>query len=356
MKKIGLLTFHNNTNYGSWLQTYALYKVVYDLGYEIEVIDYRSGKDSYMEIITISNFIEILRNIKIEKLSTIRNVLKIQTSFKADKRKRWKISKLIYKEKNIKKLNKNYDIFLIGSDLVWDIRYAGSHTYMLNFADSSKKRISYAASYGYETIPEKEKKFFKKYLSKFQKITVREKNSKEELTKLLDRPIEHVCDPTMLLENNEWKKFIKPNKRKKKYVLIYMPDSKKRIEKEARRYSRKHHCEVLIISKLKQKDGICPYSIEEFLNLFYYSEKIFTGSYHGLVFSIYFQKEFAYINRTPANRMQSLAKKLGLEQYEVDNPQFDLEKKIDYVLIKEKEQEFRDKSKKILEEMLKNAV
>lgn len=356
MKKIGLLTFHNNTNYGSWLQTYALYKVVHDLDYEIEVIDYRSEKDSYMEIISMSNFSELLQDIKIEKLSAIKNVLKIQVNFKNNKRKYWKLSNLIYTEKNVEKLNKEYDIFLIGSDLVWDIRYAGSHTYMLNFAHSNKKRISYAASYGYETIPEKEKKFFKKYLLQFQKITVREKNSKEELTKLLNMPVEYVCDPTMLLENSEWKKFVKPNKRKNKYVLVYMPDNKKKIVKEARRYCRKYHCDILIISKTKEKDSICPYSIEEFLSLFYYAEKIFTGSYHGLVFSVYFEKEFAYINRMPANRMQSLAEKLGLDQYEINNPVFDLEKKIDYVPIKEKEQEFRHTSKKILEEMLKDAI
>lgn len=40
MKKIGLITIHDTLNYGSLLQTYALYKAIESLGVEIELIDY----------------------------------------------------------------------------------------------------------------------------------------------------------------------------------------------------------------------------------------------------------------------------------------------------------------------------
>lgn len=39
--KIGLLTFHDTTNFGSLLQTFGLYKKILDLGYDIEVVDYQ---------------------------------------------------------------------------------------------------------------------------------------------------------------------------------------------------------------------------------------------------------------------------------------------------------------------------
>ena len=38
--KIGLITYHHTTNFGSLLQTYGLYKKVKDLGFECEIIDY----------------------------------------------------------------------------------------------------------------------------------------------------------------------------------------------------------------------------------------------------------------------------------------------------------------------------
>ena len=39
--KIGLLTFHDTNNFGSYLQTYGLYKKIKDLGYECDVVDYQ---------------------------------------------------------------------------------------------------------------------------------------------------------------------------------------------------------------------------------------------------------------------------------------------------------------------------
>ena len=39
--KIGLLTYHDTTNYGATLQCYALAKAITGLGYECEIIDYQ---------------------------------------------------------------------------------------------------------------------------------------------------------------------------------------------------------------------------------------------------------------------------------------------------------------------------
>lgn len=41
MTKVGLLTFHRSTNFGSYLQAYALYHKICYLGCDCEVIDYR---------------------------------------------------------------------------------------------------------------------------------------------------------------------------------------------------------------------------------------------------------------------------------------------------------------------------
>ena len=41
MKKIGLITFHDTTNFGSFLQTFGLYKAINDMGYTCKVLDYK---------------------------------------------------------------------------------------------------------------------------------------------------------------------------------------------------------------------------------------------------------------------------------------------------------------------------
>ena len=37
--KIGILTFHDTTNFGSLLQTYGLYKKISDFGYDCDIIN-----------------------------------------------------------------------------------------------------------------------------------------------------------------------------------------------------------------------------------------------------------------------------------------------------------------------------
>ena len=39
--KVGLITFHDTTNFGSLLQTYGLYRAIEKCGAECEVIDYQ---------------------------------------------------------------------------------------------------------------------------------------------------------------------------------------------------------------------------------------------------------------------------------------------------------------------------
>ena len=55
--RVGILTFHDALNYGAVLQCYALQNTLMNLGYEVEVIDYKND--------LLINFIHrfILRNL-----------------------------------------------------------------------------------------------------------------------------------------------------------------------------------------------------------------------------------------------------------------------------------------------------
>lgn len=345
MRNIGLITFCDNTNYGSFLQTYALYKYVERMGISIELIDYRKKVPDY-ERMTIGGIRRIIQEKGYDYgIPLIINIVRMQISFDRLISKTMTKSRK-YTNKTIKKCRGKYKILLVGSDLVWDLRYAGDYTYMLDFADDTVRKIAYAASYGYESIPEIEREKFREKLSLFQQITVREKNEKEDLQKLLEKTVLHVCDPTMLMENEFWLKFIQKNKRCRKYVVIYMPDSAQKLTKEAKRYARRIGAEIYFVDKAVKER--CPKNPEDFLTLLYYAEKVFTASYHGLLFSIYFKKEFAFAKRQPSNRLDSLEEVLGLEEYNIFSKKYNREKKVDYKKIKLREQEFREKSRNIL--------
>lgn len=44
MNKVGIITFHGAHNYGSSLQAYALQKTISNLGYDCEIINFRTEK------------------------------------------------------------------------------------------------------------------------------------------------------------------------------------------------------------------------------------------------------------------------------------------------------------------------
>lgn len=54
--KIGLLTFHDTNNFGSYLQAYGLYKKIEDLGYKCDVVDYQCESIIEREIPKPFNF------------------------------------------------------------------------------------------------------------------------------------------------------------------------------------------------------------------------------------------------------------------------------------------------------------
>ena len=43
MKKVGIITYHRAENFGAFLQCFALQKTIEELGYRVEVIDYRQS-------------------------------------------------------------------------------------------------------------------------------------------------------------------------------------------------------------------------------------------------------------------------------------------------------------------------
>lgn len=351
MEKVGIITFCDNTNYGSFLQTYGLYKAIEQLGVNVELIDYRKDVPDY-ERITISGIKRILDKNGYEKgLRLIFNTYKMQKAFDLLIVKMMKKS-AVYNRSTILKCHHKYNTYIVGSDLVWDVRYAGDYTYMLDFVDTNIRKISYAASYGYEEIPDEEKPLFKEYLSKFNDISVREMNAKDELSELLERNVYHVCDPTMLLSNDFWKGFITKQCFQYKYVVVYLPDPKLDILREAKRYARKHRLRVYFVDKANS--DMCPKDPIAFLNLIYYAEKVFTASYHGVLFSVYFEKEFAFIKGKPSNRLDTVSSVLGLEEYNINSDSYNPEKSVNYREIKEKEEGFRKRSREILKDMVIN--
>ncbi len=354
--KIGILTFQDSSNFGSALQTYALWKKVNDYGYDCEIIDYICDeiKKNELPSIKLGNIKEIKETIAwfiygkyyYKKHNNIFNFLTTNAKMSKDK----------YYKNNISLTNKIYDTFLVGSDIVWSPELTGEYTYFLDFVNKDKKKISFSSSVG-NPFNQEEKKNVKKLISSFEHIAVRESQSKEWIEEISHKKIEVVCDPTMLLTEKEWDNFIGKRIIEEKYVLVYFNDHIGKCLNDAIEYANNNNLKVYFINYGRKKskfETIRPTTIEEFLNLIKYAECVFTASYHGLLFSIYFNKNFLYYNRAHKSRMESLAKILGIEGQ--DGSKVDIFKykfDISWNKINEKVDKFREKSLKVLENELK---
>ena len=325
MKKIGILTFHNAYNYGAVLQCYALQKVIGNKNFNVEVINYNDFNvmDSYRF------FPKNNRNLK----SFIKSVIKVVLFYGKTKKRYNKFDEFI-KNNYILSKNKytkedllnedsiNYDCLITGSDQVWSISIVGelSDIYTLNFANDKINKISYAASVGDASTIKRNKNLFKNKISKINHISVREDDAKNELEKILTKPIEVVLDPTLLLKSVDWNNLTNTDDSKKeKYILAYVVQADEEYIKIVNDLSEKTGLKVIHFDKRNPgyKNVLKSAYTEgplEFVNYIKNADYVVATSFHATVFSVIFNKKFFIVpHRKTGARVTNLLDKLGIE-------------------------------------------
>ena len=349
MKKIAVITLHRVRNYGSVLQTYATQKVLSDLNTDPVIIDYyrKDQKDDVLLDNTIKasgvfnkNFLTRMVG-KIILKKSINNQLKVYNDFL---NKNVKLTKnKYYSLEELKENTPVADIYMTGSDQVWNSSWNKGidKAYFLDFVPKGKRRVAYSGSFGKEKLDDEEKEITKEMLEKYEYLGVRESSAKEIINDLgIKKNVEHVLDPTLLLDKKEWEKFeIDIPEKEKEYILVYQLNSRnKEFDKYVKNLSKNKNIKVIRVSnqiyqKLKYGKFVnCP-SVEEFISYFLNAKYIVTDSFHATAFAINFNKQFVDIFPPKfSKRLQSILDLTGLQDRRItDFNNFDIiEKKIDY--------------------------
>lgn len=203
-KRITLVTWLGGGNFGTSLQSFALHRKLQDLGYSVTFLSGCPKK------FTIKNKIKYVLGLIGVDLSSIKRKIKGEKfTPKQKKLKRfiqdnYHLAEAINSKRQLDRIVDNTDVFVTGSDQIWNTVYCFNPFYFLDFA-KDKKRIAYASSMGISDFPNEHKQAVKSLLSKFQHIGVREQTAAKAISSLLDRnDIRQVLDPTFLLDKKDW--------------------------------------------------------------------------------------------------------------------------------------------------------
>ena len=337
--KVGILTILNVNNYGAELQCCALYRKLQQLGYDAEVINYLFGihPEHVFDGEKRTVPIPLKQLIKVKLLPVVQNMFcMFHQKNKRLRNKRFDefhakynhLTSTVYPSvKSLYEAKFNYDVLCIGSDQVWNYMKGYSlEPFFACFDKNNTKKITYASSIGLSSLSVEAEQVFKKELANFASISVREQQASEILEKLLNRKIDVVLDPTLILNKKEWLEVAKYEMcPKEKYLLVYIVTIKPcdYVLTLARHIAKRRNLKIVRICRdaYPEHSGsdveeILTAGPSDFVGLFSKAEFVVTNSFHGTVFSINFSKPFYSViksHHSTNSRLTSILKKLGLE-------------------------------------------
>lgn len=341
MKKVGIITIVNVNNYGAELQAFATFRKLQLMGHNAEIINYLYYKDwRYIDSKMSRSFNSMSIKGKIIYFAKYRvasfvlnkilplickDVKQRIANFNSFHQHNTRFSKLYKSMKDLYTDTPIYDVYMVGSDQVWNPNASSSiEPYFLTFAPHSALTVSYASSFGVSKIENNSiANRIKLGLSSIKTISVRESSGVNLVKELTGRTAQLVCDPTLLLNKSEWTMFMKPvSNMPQRYVLIYQLSESDAIVKLATRIGKQEQIPVYRICKrafkVKKDKGVVNIlnaGPSEFLSLITNASFIITNSFHGTAFSINFDVPFYTVvsaKKKNNNRMESLLDYVGL--------------------------------------------
>ena len=299
--KIAIVTWIYFKNFGTFLQAYALQRVIRELGYDCRVID---DADFYT-----GNFYfrckRFIKNILYRKLKSNRSYRKFKK----------KNINVFSNCRNIDYLNKHFDTFIAGSDQIWSPLLPKIRPYYyLDFTTQTKKRIAYAPSMVYNAVNDNYKTLVFPLMQRFNNLSLREQPAATYLSEQLNRKVSAVLDPTLLLDADKWSSITTPVK-EKDFILCYFLTPHKPFVKFVTEYAKSVGKKLLVFDKSTFEilpseydfgDKLLKAGPVEFISYVKAADFIFTDSFHGTIFSIIFHKNFLtfqrFSNDSPQNQ------------------------------------------------------
>lgn len=363
--EIKVITRHTPSNYGSLLQAVATLRVIESLGHRCEIIDYWKRNEMGLQGILTS-----LQGKASWKNNLFKRMAYVALRYPGEKMAAWcfdrmrarylKLTSRCCSDKELEVLRA--DVFMTGSDQVWGPLLDGKfdEAYFLSFVKEDVRKVAYASSFGRTEFSDSVVGSYKRLLSRYDAIAVRENNAVRLLEDWKIGCVGQVLDPTLLLDSAQWEEYIEKEV-SGDYVLIYEIHNNPMLDDYARRFA---VCVglplVRVTPTLHQfarggRMAFCP-EMGTFLSYIKNARYMLTDSFHGTAFAINFNTQFLEVlpNNSTGSRNKSILQLTGLQDRIVtDFNDFSLaDRMIDFNRVNKILRTEREKSMRKLSEML----
>ena len=382
-KHIGIINLSVTHNYGAVIAAAALEQVVRDIvgkNYIVETINYAPQKEYNNRIEKLHDDIKDAWGIKLY----LKNKMRAKKETDVEKKNNAaRIKKLYYFRdtfltRGFKILRstseikvENFAAFITGSDIVWapkKVNTFGENGYFLSFVNDGIKRVAYAPSIDCKPCFKlnRLKKYYKENLRKIDCISVREKTNIPFIQSLTDKKVYECCDPVFLMNANYYDEMISYADIKydnKPYIYVYILEVNQDIVDFANKLAKKkglkicyfsqHHTDYDVESESCNAD-----SPLDFLFRLKNAEYVLTNSFHCVVFSLLFKKQFLSFARSNISiKSSDLLEKFDLtERLVKNNNAVDIDKPIDFDKVGRTIEKIKNESMKYLKDSLSEFI
>lgn len=322
--KIAFITIQVGFNFGSVLQTIATAHLLQKHGMTPICVNYIPPRTTYKRY-----WIEGCSGVK----KLIRRVLFFPFYYKANNNfygylaKYCPLSHKIYAEDNFVKACPTADLYITGSDQVWNCNHNEGIDKHYFFDGIKGRKIAFSSSIGMKTLPKDYFYYMQRALSEYDEISVRE-DSAVEILSSMGLNATQLLDPTLLLNKEEWKPYASKRLVKEKYLFVYLPYNTKDenlVYNSVRKIARRNNLIIVTYSrdffKCKNADKTITFANPgDILSLILYADYVVTNSFHGTAFSINLNKQFwAYMPSEFSTRLESLLRLCKLEHRHIED-------------------------------------
>ena len=349
MKKIGILTHHYIDNYGAFLQGYALQETVKHIfpNDQVNMINYINRKHLIKNVLGWFRY-----NPKKDSWKSYCQKIRLPKIFANTQKKYYNLTKKIY---NVKQLNQlGLDTIIVGSDEVWNYEDIANDPVKFGYDVNVKNLISYAPSTGNSNVEGNVPMYIKDGMKNFSALSTRDDNAEKLINNVLGIKPTRVLDPTLLYDFSEYSSPFVDYIKKQKYILMYYCDKlPNEIKEEILKYAQKNNLKILGAGEYKKwfTETFVDINPFEWVELFRNAHIVFTGTFHGVVFSIKGKRKFyKYLtNKSWIKKVNSLLKQFEINDRIIDEENYEkifnnIENEINYSKVYENIAFYKEKS------------